>query len=147
MSTNYYHPQTLEHIRNPLPAVADWAEATELPVPEYDPQTHSCLFASGAWLVEAVAGKSSDEIIKELTDTLEAHYDAKAREKRYDNRLTCALRAGYVGPFQAEGIAFAQWMDNCNAYGYQVLADCLRGTRTTPTEAELLAELPVMVWP
>lgn len=54
MSTNYYHPQTLEHIRNPLPAVADWAEATELPVPEYDPQTHSCLFASGAWLVEAV---------------------------------------------------------------------------------------------
>ena len=144
---NYYHPQTLEHIRNPLPAVADWANATTLPVPEYDPQTHQCRFASGAWLVEAVPGRTNDEIIAELTAALEAHYDTKACEKRYDNRLTCALRAGYAGPFQAEGIAFAQWMDNCNAYGYQVLADCLAGTRTTPTEAELLAELPVMVWP
>lgn len=91
--------------------------------------------------------KTNDEIIAGLTQTLEAHYDTKAREKRYDNRLTCALRAGYAGPFQAEGIAFAQWMDACNAYGYQVMAACLAGTRTTPTEAELLAELPVIVWP
>jgi hypothetical protein len=49
---NYYHPQTLEYIRNPLPAVADWANATALPVPEYDPQTHSCRFVEGGWLVE-----------------------------------------------------------------------------------------------
>ena len=94
-----------------------------------------------------IAPKTNDEIVAELTTALEAHYDAKAREKRYDNRLTCALRAGYAGPFQAEGIAFAQWMDNCNAYGYQVTTNCLAGTRTAPTEAELIAELPVMVWP
>lgn len=53
---NYYHPQTLEHIRNPLPTVADWANATALPVPEYDPQTHQCRFVEGGWVVEAVAG-------------------------------------------------------------------------------------------
>jgi hypothetical protein len=91
--------------------------------------------------------KTNDEVIAELTAALEAHYDAKARERRYDNRLTCALRAGYVGPFQAEGIAFAQWMDNCNAYGYQVMADCLSGTRVIPAAAELIAELPLIVWP
>ena len=51
---NYYHPETLEHIRNPLPSVADWAEVTVLSVPDYDPQTHSCRFVSGAWLVEVV---------------------------------------------------------------------------------------------
>lgn len=51
---NYYHPETLEHIRNPLPSVADWAEATALAVPDYDQQTHSCRFVSGAWLVEVV---------------------------------------------------------------------------------------------
>lgn len=144
---NYYHPTTLEHIKNPLPAVAEWAEETALPVPAYDPQTQQCRFIDGAWSVDGVPGKSNDEIIKELTAALEAHYDAKAKEKRYDNRLTCTLRAGYAGPFQAEGQTFAQWMDNCNAYGYQVMADCLAGTRTTPTEAELIAELPVMVWP
>ena len=53
---NYYHPQTLEHIRNPLPAVAEWATATALAVPEYNPQTHQCRFVAGAWLVEAVPG-------------------------------------------------------------------------------------------
>lgn len=51
---NYYHPETLEHIRNPLPAVADWAEVTALSVPDYDQQTHSCRFVNGAWLVESV---------------------------------------------------------------------------------------------
>lgn len=94
-----------------------------------------------------VIPKTDAEIVTELTLALEAYYDEKARDKRYDNRLTCALRAGYIGPFQAEGIAFATWMDTCNAYGYQVLAECLAGTRTTPTEAELIAELPAMAWP
>jgi len=78
---------------------------------------------------------------------LEVHYDAKAKEKRYDNRLTCALRAGYAGPFQAEGQAFAQWMDTCNAYAYGVMAEVVQGTRPLPTIDDLLAELPVLTWP
>jgi hypothetical protein len=52
---NYYHPTTLEHIRNPLPAVAEWAGATALPVPDYDPHTQQCMFVDGAWKVAAVA--------------------------------------------------------------------------------------------
>lgn len=144
---NYYHPQTLEHIRNPLPAVADWAKPTELPVPVYDEQTQQCHFKNGAWLVEAVPGPSNDEIIKALTGALERHYDTTAQSRRYDNRLTCALRAGYAGPFQAEGNAFAIWMDTCNAHGYQVMADVLAGKRSVPTEAELIAELTPIVWP
>jgi len=91
--------------------------------------------------------KTNDEIVADLTSDLERHYDAMAQARRYDNRFTCALRAGYVGPFQVEGIAFAQWMDTCNAYGYQVMADCLAGQRTIPTADQLIAELPPMVWP
>jgi hypothetical protein len=144
---NYYHPTTLEHIKNPLPAVADWAGATALPVPAYDTQMQQCMFVDGAWKVEAVAAKTNDEIIKELTQALEAHYDSKAQERRYDNRITCALRAGYAGPFQAEGQAFAVWMDTCNAYGYQVMQDVLAELRPVPTAEELIAELPVLVWP
>ena len=50
MSTNYYHPNTLEHIRNPLPAVADWANATTLPVPEYDRRrTSAGLWRADGW--------------------------------------------------------------------------------------------------
>ena len=91
--------------------------------------------------------KTDDEIINDLTTDLENHYDTVAQEKRYDNRYTCALRAGYSGPFQAEGQAFAVWMDTCNAHGYQIIADVLDGKRTIPTATELVAELPVITWP
>ena len=143
---NYYHPTTLEHIRNPLPAVEEWAKSTAVAVPDYDPATQQCRFVDGAWAVETPS-RSDADIIKELTAALESHYDTEAQKKNYDNRFTCALRAGYAGPFQAEGVAFATWMDSCNAYGYQVIADVKGGKRTVPTAAELLAELPTIEWP
>lgn len=79
---------------------------------------------------------------------MESLFDTIAQSKRYDNRVTCALRAGYAGPFQAEGLAFATWMDTCNATAYQMLAEVQAGTRQMPaTSAEALALLPEMVWP
>ena len=81
-----------------------------------------------------------------LTKALEDFYDLKAKERRYDSRYTCSLRAGYVGPFQAEGIAFATWMDSCNAYAYQVMSDVLAGDRDVPSAEELIAALPTLAW-
>lgn len=79
---------------------------------------------------------------------LTTHLDATAQQRRYDNRITCALRAGYPGPFQAEGQAFALWMDTCNALAYQFLAEIHTGIRPLPTDPQqLIAEMPVMVWP
>jgi len=86
--------------------------------------------------------------VADFVAALEAHYDAKAQERSYDNRLTCALRAGYPGPFQGEGTAFAVWMDTCNAYAYTVLDSVQAGQRAMPaTPAALIAELPALVWP
>lgn len=78
---------------------------------------------------------------------LTAHLDSTAQARRYDNRITCALRAGYVGPFQAEGQAFATWMDACNWQAYQVLAGVQSGDLSMPTVAEFIGDLPEMVWP
>lgn len=86
--------------------------------------------------------------IEAFDAALVAHLDATARERRYDNRVTCALRAGYPGPFQAEGIAFAGWMDQCNALAYQLLAEVVAGTRPMPDSPQALIDLmPAMVWP
>lgn len=86
--------------------------------------------------------------VADFESALDAHLDAKAQERRYDNRITCALRAGFTGPFQAEGIAFAQWMDACNAYAYQLLADVQAGVRQPPANVEaFVEELPDLVWP
>ena len=91
---------------------------------------------------------SLEEQIAVFDAALVAHMDATARERRYDNRVTCALRAGYPGPFQAEGIAFASWMDQCNALAYQLLAEVVAGTRPLPESPQALIDLlPVMIWP
>lgn len=94
--------------------------------------------------------KSDEQIqqvmLKKFISAMESKYDAVAQEKHYDNRYTCALRAGYSGPFQAEGQSFASWMDACNAYGYQEMAKVIGGTRPMPTVEELLSELPATPW-
>jgi hypothetical protein len=78
----------------------------------------------------------------------DAYLDAKARERKYDSIHTAALRAGYPGPYQAEGIAYAQWMDLCNATGYQILADVQAGNRPMPVSTDAyLALLPTLVLP
>lgn len=82
-----------------------------------------------------------------LTAALNRFLDSKASERRYDNRFTCALRAAFAGPFQAEGIAFATWLDQCNITAYSIMAECKAGVRPIPTEQELIAEMPVLVWP
>ena len=90
---------------------------------------------------------SQQAVILEFTDALEAMYDAKAQEKKYDTRYTCALRAGYASAFQAEGLAFAQWMDTCNANAYTTMASVLAGQTPMPTVAGLLAQMPTFTWP
>lgn len=94
-----------------------------------------------------VVQKDAASIEAGYVRALEALYDIKAQERKYDTRYTCALRAGYVGPFQAEGQSFALWMDTCNAHAYVVMRDVLSGVRAVPTIAELIAELPALVWP
>lgn len=91
--------------------------------------------------------KTLEEIASEMEVAVDAHIDSVARAKGYDSRITAALRAGYVNPWQAEGIVFGQWMDSCYAYCQQVQADAIAGTRTIPTIQELISELPVIVWP
>ena len=91
---------------------------------------------------------SIEEQIAVFDAALVAHLDATARERRYDNRVTCALRAGYPGPFQAEGIAFASWMDQCNALAYNLLAEVVAGARPMPDSPQALIDLmPAMEWP
>ena len=86
------------------------------------------------------------QLLQQFIAAMEYHYDLVAQRKQYDNRLTCALRAGYQGPFQSEGQTFAVWMDTCNLYGYQEMDKVLNGLRPMPTVSELIAELPVAPW-
>ena len=101
------------------------------------------------WSEEAIAAAQADEVaqlVQSFTSALEEHYDKVAQLRHYDNRLTCALRAGYQGPFQQEGVEFAVWMDTCNVQGYRILHEVQSGTRALPTFESVLAELPALNW-
>jgi hypothetical protein len=157
-SVNIYAPYTsadgTKHANLLDPTVREAAGVVEIA----DPQPPEDYSADTYYRTEqdtppyVVFTKKSDEQIMEVMTQkymalLEAHYDAKAQERRYDNRYTCALRAGYVGPFQAEGTAFAVWMDDCNTQCYALLQQVQDGTIPMPTFEEVLAELPELTWP
>lgn len=101
---------------------------------------------------ETVTPPTSEEIAQQTLLRFQAAHDAHlnsaARARRYDSIHTAALRAGYPGPYQAEGLAFAQWMDACNQTGYQILAAVQAGEQETPESVEAyLAMLPVLTLP
>lgn len=84
-----------------------------------------------------------EQIQQRLTFAVQMHLDTEARQRGYDNIVSACSYAGAPNPFQVEGIAFLNWRSAVWAYCYQVLADVQAQTRTIPTEAELIAELPV----
>lgn len=77
----------------------------------------------------------------------DAHLDAVAQERQYDNRLTIATYKGDDNPlWAAEAEAFLSWRTLALASMFAQLADTQAGG-TPPTIAEFIAALPVIVWP
>jgi hypothetical protein len=90
------------------------------------------------------------EITKEVADrellviAIQNVLDTAAKAKGYDNIHSAALRAAFDGPFKAEGIKFAIWMDSVWLFAYQLLDEVKSGAKPLPTKEELIAELPVL---
>lgn len=147
------HDATIRRVQQIAPELVDgvWTQRWEI-VPRFveyidaDNVVHTVAEQEAA----AIAAKQAADqaaLINSYDQALTDHLDAKARERRYDNRITCALRAGFAGPFHAEGVAFAQWMDACNAAAYQIMSDVMANLRPIPTVSEFLGELPALTWP
>lgn len=95
---------------------------------------------------EVVAATPTEmEISAAMTIAVQAHLDAAARALGYDNIVSACSYAGVANPYQAESQSFIVWRGAVWAYCYQVRANVLANLRTAPTEAELIAELPVRV--
>ena len=84
---------------------------------------------------------------EEYTLAVTNFMDAKAQERKYDSIHTAALRAAYPGPFQAEGVAYASWMDSVWISLYSKMGRVLQSQEPYPSIDELLASLPPLVLP
>ena len=81
-------------------------------------------------------------------EAIQAHVDAKPRERAFRDGVTLASYASSTNPaWQAEALAFISWRDEVWGYAYAELAKVLAGARERPTVEVFLTELPVLNWP
>jgi len=82
-----------------------------------------------------------------FTKAIQAHMDAKAKERGYDNIVSACSYAGYENTFRVEGEAYGIWRASCWHYAYAQLGLILSAERSMPTIEAFIAELPVLVLP
>lgn len=87
------------------------------------------------------------EIVAQYESAIDAHIDSVAHQYRYQDRLSFATRAGYVGPYQSEAIAFAQWMDSCNVQAFALLESVIAGEIEMPSIEAFIGSLPEFILP
>lgn len=98
--------------------------------------------------VQPVEPLTQDQIIANLQAAVQNHLDDTARTRNYDGILSLASYAGDPDPqLDAEGAAGKLFRSGCWRKCYAVMADVQDGKRPVATSAELIAELPEMVWP
>ena len=87
------------------------------------------------------------EIIAQYESALDNHLDSVAQQYRYQDRFSFATRAGYVGHYQSEAIAFAQWMDSCNVQAFALLESVIAGEIEMPSIEAFIGSLPEFILP
>lgn len=79
---------------------------------------------------------------------VQAHLDATARLRRYDNIQTAVSYRDDPNPqFAAEGAALFAWRSAVWTAALAILAQVEAGEMPIPSDADLIAALPEMVWP
>ena len=88
------------------------------------------------------------QIIAQYTAAVQNHLDAFFQDRGYDGVLSAATYAtSSVPKFKAEGQYAVEARDATWARCYEILAAVESGALPMPSQDELLAELPPLVWP
>jgi len=76
------------------------------------------------------------------------HVDAVARERQYDDGVSCAsYKDSANAAWAAEAAAFVAWRDAVWVYAFTELDKAQDGQREQPAVEAFVAELPPIQWP
>jgi len=88
------------------------------------------------------------QVMARAAAVIQAHLDATARLRRYDSIQTAVSYRDDPNPqFSAEGQAAFLWRSAVWTSALHILAEVEAGERPVPSDADLIAALPAMVWP
>ena len=103
----------------------------------------------GAPFLQQPPPPTTEQLITQYRDAVQAHLDGAAKTAGYDDIKTAVTYAEEpaVPKFQVEGQAFRAWRSLVWQYGYAQLDAILAGERERPPVGEFIAELPALVLP
>lgn len=89
-----------------------------------------------------------EQVLATLTAAVQARLDGFAKQRGYDGILSaCSYAASKVERYAKDGQLCVDLRDKTWDAACKILADVEAHNRPASTEAELLAELPVLEWP
>jgi len=128
--------------------------------PQYNPLTHKLVKTlvlsnnevSYSYSVEQMNEQEVAAVFQSIRDqlnaSLDAYLDAVVQTKGFKNILSACTYANSSNlTNKALGETVVDWRDSVWAVVDQIQSDVINGLRFPPTEAELLQELPEIVWP
>ena len=86
-------------------------------------------------------------LTSQITNLVQELLDNTAKSRGYDGIVSlCTYANSNISKFKTEGQAGVDWRDQCWAKCYQIMSDVQSGTRSIPTPADVLLELPSIIW-
>lgn len=103
-----------------------------------------------AWVLNQV--RYEQKVSQGIEDALDNYIDSVAAARGYRRvgvtpSASCLGYAGFTNAYQSEAIAFGQWVASLWPIVFQIQADVRNNLRPVPTAAQVISELPAMVWP
>lgn len=98
---------------------------------------------------EQKAAEARAELRQQMTNAVQSHLDATARERDYDSIQSAITYRDDPNPqFAAEGKALFEWRSDVWTYAVNQLSKVEAGERSPPESSEaFIMELPAFTWP
>jgi hypothetical protein len=105
----------------------------------------------GKWYIEGEEPKkpapTAEEQKKVYENAVQAHLDATAQTRGYDNTYTCISYINSTDEvWRRESNAFNVWRDSIWRKAHEILNAFMRGEIEQPTIEEVIAQLPTIDW-
>lgn len=105
----------------------------------------------GRWYISGYAPKKPEptieEILKGYENAVQAHLDATAQSRDYDNTYTCLSYLSSTDEiWNRESNAFNAWRDSVWRKCHEILNAVMAGAIEPPTVEELISQLPEIDW-